>query len=131
MLVHHHEPGDHRPVREIEHACAFRNLQRARGSRGGDTPVGKHERLVLDGSCARAVDHTHVAQRDHRYVNGYETLHARRADRRRRLCGDRRRGYQRSRKGKQGGGSIHGQTIAVRPDVTNPAHGDELGENRD
>src|SRR6185312_533210 len=70
VLVHHHEPGNHRLAGKIEHLRVRRWLDRGTVTQLGDLPITQNQRLVGTRWCASSVDDAYVSQRDDRCVDG-------------------------------------------------------------
>ena len=72
MLVHHHQPWNHRLVSQIEDLRLSRHRSRRRVTDRGDPPVANHDGLISARRGARAVDDSRVRERHDRGVDSHE-----------------------------------------------------------
>ena len=80
MLVHADQAGNHGVTAEIHPASAGRRLCAIRRTDALNASMIDDDGLIFYGRRAGAIDHAHVLQRNHRFVDGDERLQARRED---------------------------------------------------
>ena len=78
VIVHAHDPGNHRRSAQVHHPCAHGHLHGRRRSDRRDAAGANHDRLIGLGRAAGSVDDQHVREREQRGVDGDVFAHLRR-----------------------------------------------------
>ena len=84
MVVHSHEPRNHRVTRAVHLLRALRGLHRRRRPDGLYLAVRDHHGLVFFRRRARSINHAHVIQHEHRRIHADDLRNIRRHRRLRR-----------------------------------------------